>query len=223
MKKRMAAFGRMLVAVVALVALAGCEQIFTNNFLTGLQRDISNLSPEQQLAFARNALQSGDTEAMREAYEALRNSDDPATQALAGELALGASGLVDALTGAALEGLSGTSDPAAVQAELDSLLAGVDTELLEASGTLTSDALAGGATVSGEQQILAGAGLVLAAAEETDTQTIDSLETTADSAIVAQAQAGLDLISSGSAAIAESGSSTEIIDSITSGLTGMEL
>jgi hypothetical protein len=65
--------------------------------------------------------------------------------------------------------------------------------------------------------------LVLAAAEETDTQTIDSLETTADPAIVAQAQAGLDLISSGSAAIAESGSSTEIIDSITSGLTGLEL
>jgi len=62
-----------LVIVAALLSLllGSCEKFFTTNLLSGLKRDPANLSPEQQVQYAQQALTSGDAAAMKSAFDAL--------------------------------------------------------------------------------------------------------------------------------------------------------
>ena len=93
--------------IIALIGVSSCQQVFTYSVfeVLGWQRDISNLPPEQQEAYARTALASGDPEAMAAAYDVLEDllaetsvEEDPDLYTLAAELAIGASGLVDTIT-----------------------------------------------------------------------------------------------------------------------------
>lgn len=54
-----------------LLLLSGCEKFFTTNLLSGLQRDPANLSTQQQIQYAQQALTSGDAAAMKSAFDAL--------------------------------------------------------------------------------------------------------------------------------------------------------
>ena len=73
--------------------LGACERIFTVAPISFLQRNPANLDSDQQIAYARDALAAGDTEAMLAAYDLLRTTDDPETQILVADLALGIAGI----------------------------------------------------------------------------------------------------------------------------------
>ncbi|MGC9311519.1 MAG: hypothetical protein ACP5IA_02410 [Sediminispirochaetaceae bacterium] len=84
--------------VVLLVLLLGsCEQMFTFSPLSWAQRDPANLSDAQKIAYAEGVLGSGDADAMADAYNAIKDSSDPDVQYLASQLAVGASGLNEAV------------------------------------------------------------------------------------------------------------------------------
>jgi hypothetical protein len=116
---------RLVILVTALLlVLSSCENLFTTSPFAFLQRDPSTLSDAQKQQFALDALASGDEETMAAAYEALKDTTDPATQLLAADLALGASGLEGAVT-ETVAALSGGAD---VTTTLDETLAGFSAE-----------------------------------------------------------------------------------------------
>jgi hypothetical protein len=79
----------------ALLLLGSCEAIFTYTPLKGLQRDPSSLSAEQRLTFAQDALASGDEDAMKEAYDAIKDDSGLDASYLTAELGIELSGLPD--------------------------------------------------------------------------------------------------------------------------------
>jgi len=89
--------GGALLLVFLLLLLASCEQMFTYSPLSWAQRDPADLSDAQKIAYAESVLGSGDTDAMADAYDAIKDSSDPDTQLLASQLAIGASGLNEAI------------------------------------------------------------------------------------------------------------------------------
>jgi hypothetical protein len=158
----------LLLGTVTLLLLAGCEQFFTNNLFSGLQRDPSNLPFEQQVAYAESALNSGDTDAMADAYDALsdslddRNNKDADLNSLAAELAIGASGLTDTvpeLADAAINGsFSNQTELAnAINDELDD----VDYTYIDEAKTQLDAIKANGGEVSAEQYLFVAAGLIM--------------------------------------------------------------
>jgi hypothetical protein len=90
-----------MVAAISLALLTGCDAVFTYSALTGLQRDPKDMSLEQRIKFAEDALASGDEGAMADAYDAIKGtaatSNDGDLELLAGQLALELSGINDAI------------------------------------------------------------------------------------------------------------------------------
>lgn len=169
------------IAVVLLVltgftlGFSSCQQVFTYSVFgeLGLQRDVANLSPEQQKSYAQGALASGDTDAMNDAYTALADTvaattaaDDPELYTLAAELAIGASGLVDTLTGAlsvVTEG-GGTDDLTAI---FDSILDSDETiALLDDASGYVEDLVNAGEDVSTDLYVNAAAALLIVAVDD---------------------------------------------------------
>ena len=66
--------------IVVAILFGACERVFTVAPLSFLQRDPANLSNEQLIAYAEDALAAGDRDAMLAAYNLLRTTTDPATQ-----------------------------------------------------------------------------------------------------------------------------------------------
>jgi hypothetical protein len=164
-----------LVTAVALLALiGGCEQVFTYNVFQALSRDPANLSPAQQQAYAEAALESGDTEAMAEAYAALRDealeSDDPELTSLTADLALGASGVNDVVPELAEQFLSGDSESGdSFEGALNEALGGIsDTQALADAAALIEKTRDNGGTVTEEQYVLGTAALVAKTAKEAE-------------------------------------------------------
>src|SRR6056297_414366 len=91
--------GTLLIALLPLL-LTSCEQMFTYSMFEWAQRDPSNLSEAQQVSYAQNVLGTGDQQAMADAYEAIKDNSDPEVQLLASKLAVGASGLNEAVASA---------------------------------------------------------------------------------------------------------------------------
>jgi len=89
-----------LLIVILPILLISCEQMFTYSMFEWAQRDPSNLSDDQQISYAKSVLGSGDKEAMADAYEAIKDNTDPEVQLLASKLAVGASGLNEAVEAA---------------------------------------------------------------------------------------------------------------------------
>lgn len=90
----------MLIIVILPIVLISCEQMFTHSLFEWAQRDPSNLSEAQQISYAKSVLGSGDQQAMADAYEAIKDNTDPEVQLLASKLAVGASGLNEAVEAA---------------------------------------------------------------------------------------------------------------------------
>lgn len=202
-RRRLTAIPRAL-AIVLLVAvgLAACENVFTTSPLSFLQRDPSTLSPEQQVSYGEEALASGDPDAMADAYEALRESDDPETQLLAADLALGASEIEGTIT-QALAGLQEGGDPEAV---LEEALAGFDDEDLARMQDAADlvDAADESASPSAEQYALAAVGLIAVSASESDG---DLSSTT----VSGQAE---EFLTAAYDSLQESGESTDLLEGI---------
>lgn len=149
-----------LAVLPAMLMLSGCEQIFTYSPLTWAQRDPANLSTEGKIAYATGAL-SSDTATMQSAFDAIVDIDDPDVQYLASQLAVGASGINDAIDNM-VTALDAGVDPATIDAA--DILADLDQTYLQGAGSTLAAAEAGGVTVSDTDYILAAASLVLSSA-----------------------------------------------------------
>jgi len=196
-------------AIYALVALAlvSCEAVFTTSPVAFLQRDPENLSPEQQITYGRDALASGDEEAMAEAFEALKESEDAETQVLAAELALGASGLETALTDSLGE-LSAGGDTDAILADALGSFEEADLALMGEAAALL-DAADETVTPTPEQYAFAAVGLMAVAIEENGGTTTGL--SSGGSPEVAKAEEFLQAATSG---LQASGESTELLDEL---------
>ena len=99
-----------IMVAVTIIIYTSCQQIFTYSVLEWAQRDPANLPEAQQIAYAESILSSGDTEEMAEAYEVIddlvtANPDDVELRLLAADLAIGGSGITDAIENLDLENL----------------------------------------------------------------------------------------------------------------------
>jgi hypothetical protein len=153
---------------VTVLALAGCEQFFTTNLFSALQRDPSNLSFDQQIAYAESALNSGDKDAMADAYDALsdsledENNDDPELNSLAAELAIGASGLTDTIPDLADAAINGDlSDKNQLADAVNDKLDDVDYTYVDEAVKQLDEIKANGGEVTVEQYVFVAAGLVM--------------------------------------------------------------
>ena len=154
-----------ILIVITVLVLCGCERVFTSSLLEFLQRDPASYTDAQKLIFAEDALASGDEAAMAAAFELLADSTDPETQLLAVELALGAAGVGSVLT-TAIAGLSAEgADPEAVIGDaLDGFTDEDIALLLQAAALL--DQADDSATPTAEQYAFAAIGLIAAAADD---------------------------------------------------------
>ena len=146
-----------LVAVTILI-YTSCQQIFTYSALEWAQRDPSSLPPEQQVAYAESILSSGDTAAMAEAYDVINdlvtaNPDDVELQLLAADLAIGGSGIADAIADLDLDNLD---------TSVETILASLDLVLVAAAADHVIAAEALDPTAISEEQYL-NTGLILLA------------------------------------------------------------
>ena len=140
----------------ALVLFASCQAVFTFSPFSALQRDPSKLSADQQVAWAEDALASGDTAAMAEAYALIAamlesDPDNAELNLLAVDLAIGGSGLADLLT---------SIDPEGGIDSLDASLSGLNYEMLGAIDDHIAAASGQGAAVSQSQYVNASAAIV---------------------------------------------------------------
>ena len=208
----MSRLGRWMIVLFGALVILGCEQVFSSNLFTGLERDPSNLSLDQQIVYGENALASGDPEKMAKAYDALADSiegtDDPEHNLLAADLALGASDLqsvYDEVISVAL-GDSDLSDQTALAAELNGVLGDVDYDyVLEAQAQIDA-AEANGGTVSEEQYLLVAVGLMMQAGQTQGG--IDALSAPAD------APAADAWVNDAITALAAQGESSEYLDQL---------
>jgi hypothetical protein len=113
-------------AVLLALVLAGCQDMFTTSLFSFMQRDPADLPPAQQVAWAEQALASGDPDAMAKAFAMLE--DNPNQTYLAASLAAELSGVPQALAQAVadMSTLLGYTDPLDVEAYFDGYLASVD-------------------------------------------------------------------------------------------------
>lgn len=173
MKKPAPHVSAALVLLLLLLPLGSCEQFFSTNVFQGLERDPSKLSFEQQVSYARSALSSTDSKVQAKAYDALadslakHNNSDPELNALATNLAIGASGLPrllgDFLSLAFDDAFDST---AALSDALDPRLGQVNYGYIdEAVGQIDARRQNGG-TPSEQQYTLTLAGLVMKAGSE---------------------------------------------------------
>lgn len=139
----------LLFAITAFV-FVGCEQFFTYSPLSFLQRDPSTLPMDQRISYARLALEGGDKETQKDAYNAIKGSDDPEVQLLASKVAVGASGLNDAIANAADALLAGDTY------SYSEFVSQIDVTMLENSMT-EFDKADGSTTISDEEYLTAAA------------------------------------------------------------------
>ena len=119
-----------------------CEQFFTHSLMSWAQRDPSNLPKAQQIAYAESVLGSGDKNAMADAYDAIKDNSDPDVQLLASKLAVGASGINEAVE-QALEDLESGST-----SSLETYLGSIDSTMLDNAVTSMAAATDDPATAS---------------------------------------------------------------------------
>ncbi len=158
------------VLISAALILASCQQVFTSSVYTllGYSTDMSSMTDEQKVSYAQDLLSSGSAEDMQTAYDeifAMLGDDlstaDPELVLLAADLAVGASGLGDAVTDG-LELLTSGSEDADAMA---SLIEGIDTDNLADAVTLMEAAEASGTDITEEQYANAAAAQLLVAAD----------------------------------------------------------
>ncbi len=198
MKKLSSALG----VIFLFLLLASCQQIFTFSPVSWAQRDPANLPDDQKVAYAEGVLSSGDTDAIAEAYEIINdlvsaNPDDVELQLLAADLALGGSGIADAIENIDIDTLGSGS--------IEDILTGIDLDLVSASAdhVIAAEALDPTA-VSEEQYLNTGLILLAQAADEAGGFSALSTITSSDAGWSTLVQAD-DFITKGGGDIADYG------------------
>ncbi|HEY9594238.1 MAG TPA: hypothetical protein VHE79_07165 [Spirochaetia bacterium] len=169
---RLTRFITVFAALFAVFALGGCQAIFTYSPVAGLQRSPSSLTPEQRVTYAENALASGDTDAMKAAYEAIKDDTGDQAQYLAAQLGFEASGVPDLVLEAVTEfTTTGTSSLLSGDAtgitDFFSSHPDVDPQLfIDAAANLAN--VSSSTTVDSMSYVYAGLGMALEAAQQPD-------------------------------------------------------
>src|SRR6056297_2236543 len=168
--------GTLLIVLLPLL-LTSCEQMFTYSMFEWAQRDPSNLSEAQQVSYAQNVLGTGDQQTMADAYEAIKDNEEPEVQLLASKLAVGASGINEAVEQALSDLESGSTG------SLESYLDSIDSTMLDnavKSMTAAADDIATASEVTSEEYLtVAAAGLI--SAVQTNEAGADDFETAINS------------------------------------------
>jgi len=168
--------GTLLIVLLPLL-LTSCEQMFTYSMFEWAQRDPSNLSEAQQVSYAQNVLGTGDQQAMADAYEAIKDNEEPEVQLLASKLAVVASGINEAVEQALSDLESGSTG------SLESYLDSIDSTMLDnavKSMTAATDDIATASEVTSEEYLtVAAAGLI--SAVQTNEAGADDFETAINS------------------------------------------
>jgi hypothetical protein len=155
----------------AFILLAGCEQIFTFSPIAFLATPVSQMNPEQQINYGKDALASGDDAKMAEAYTALSaNTSSGEAQYTAALLGAELSGVPEFISKIILGDTSLSFPSSTDSADFMTFLAanGLQAEyLVQAAGNFQA-AQALGETLEATDVILAAFGLVLDAATQTD-------------------------------------------------------
>ena len=150
---------RLVYTVLIALALSGCEQVFRYSPVEFLQRDPSSLSEQAKVSYAESALTSGNRDAMKSAFDALKDTEDNSVKVLAAEVGVGASGLndaVDTLASAVTGSLSQEEITTSIEEVIDSL----DESTLSESGRLLKEASDAGANISRDTYIAVTVGLL---------------------------------------------------------------
>jgi hypothetical protein len=158
--------------------LFSCEAVFTTSVLEWARRDPSKMSAAQKVTYADDALASGDERAMKDAFDALKDTSDPALKPKVAELALGAAGVTNALADLLGDVAAGGTEENIKAAMEDSLASFsiADLSLIGDAAALIKSAEAGGAEVSADQYFTAGVGLLVVALNDAggDSSLIDT-------------------------------------------------
>ncbi len=152
--------------VTGLLPLTGCEAIFTSSPFTALQRKPSDLSPEQRITYAQDALASGDPAAMQTALDAIKNDTSSTAVYTAAELEIELSGL-PALVASVVGNLSDPSAVAGGATSVDAFLAAhpeVQPAMLIDAGARLQGLDTAGAVLTDSDRILGAIGLALGGA-----------------------------------------------------------
>ena len=172
--------------VSCMILLFSCEAVYTTSLLEWAQRDPSNLSTAGKIAYAEDALAAGDRDALKKAYDALKDTSDPDLMPFVAELALGAAGVTEALADMLGKVAAGTSE-AEIKTALEDALAAFsagDLDLIAEAAALIDAAVIGGADITAAQYFTAGVGMLVVALDKAvelggDVHSIDT--TTPDS------------------------------------------
>lgn len=165
-------------AVIVMSCLASCQAVFTFSPLSFLQRDPAALSAEQQVEFAREALRSGDGDAMGAVYDAIAaaataDPENADLQYMAAQLALELSGVGDvfsSLLSTLAAGGEGDIDPLAIS---DELFANLDITMLGEAGAylLAANSATTPADLTATDYLVGAVGLLIAGATVTAGET----------------------------------------------------
>ena len=154
------------------LTLSSCEKVFTTSPFSGMTRDPSDMSVDQQIAYGENALASGDQKSMQDAYDALAKSledgkGDGDAHSLAADLAMGASGVNDVLPDLTEAATSGSLDNTDEMADtLNDSLDKIDADYVDEAQKQVDAAEQNGGEVTEDQYLTVAAGMVLAAGKE---------------------------------------------------------
>jgi hypothetical protein len=153
----------LLAAAAAALLLGGCQAMFTYSPLSGLQRPPSSMTPEQRITYAQNALASGNTTAMKTAYDAIKNDTSAEAQYVTAQLGIELSGIPEVL-------LKIASDPNTVTTQLDAISAfiaanNLDPTYLVFAASQLSEAQAGGITLTETDMAMGAMGILLGGAQ----------------------------------------------------------
>lgn len=200
-----------MVALVATLLVAGCEQFFTTNLLSSFKRDPSTLTDAQKITYAQSAIDSGDAQTMFDAFNALTSGKTTSQltdqeKSLAVQLGIGASGVSNTIASALADYSSG-GDPTSSLDQASSVIdAGVADQTAAILMAMPSD------QVTSDQLILAAASLVLAAGQSAGG--VDQLPSTSDPTAQARLNNATTLLNQAQTMLQNSGQSTDLITSL---------
>jgi hypothetical protein len=159
------------IIVCGLAALSSCQAVFTYSPLAMLARDPDQLSDDQKVQWASDIINTGSVEELIDAYSEIKALAEapgalPTTVLLAADLAFASSGIMDVVSDVLADPeLISSTTPEELEAVFESL--DIETIIEGAAFVQAASTIEGeGAEISDTQYIIAGAALLLSAAEE---------------------------------------------------------
>ena len=161
-----------LAAILFVIVISSCQDVFTTSAFSFVQTDMTTMTDSQKVSYAEDLLSSGTAEELAAAYTqiaALLPADlstaDPDLLILAADLAVGSSGIGDAVSGALAVFSSGEE---ITEESITEIFDSINTDNLADAVTLIEAAEAGGVELTTEQYTNAAAAQVLVVLDQVE-------------------------------------------------------